>query len=577
MYTWSVDFEFRQTPGCLPHPWCVVGQCVETAEIRKLWLSGNGPACPFEPPYRLVAHYAMAELGCYLALGWPMPDAVVDTMAEARTVLGQVRPKGGWGLLPVAGHFGISTMTSEHKDSMRELACGTEVPLERRSDLVDYCLQDVLTLAAVWQKLSPRVNLKQAELRGRFTMALAAIEARGIPVDTDLASRLINHREDIKDASWVEARSKYPGAVTGAGTFSASGWLAWCASEGIPWPLLPSGAPMLDEDTFKKMADTHPRVLVMAYARKLRGQSRGFGFPFGPDGRLRCMMSPFGSDTGRNQPSPTTFIFAASAWLRPIVQAPPSTVLASIDYASQEFGLAGALSGDVGMMEDYRTGDPYLAFGRRAGAIPSEATKSSHRAERNIYKQVALAVQYGMGHASLAQRRDVPNSQAKRLIAQHREAYPAYWTWRQSVIDTVLCGGSVSTAFGWRRLTRLKDSPNSIGNFLVQSSGAEIMRLVIIALEESGRRVIAPIHDGFLVEMAEDGWTIELPQILEKFRLASLAVAPEIEIRTEVDLILPGRHYCDERGNEMWRLVSPIIGRRIEEPGERRSLPPISA
>jgi DNA polymerase I-like protein with 3'-5' exonuclease and polymerase domains len=190
---------------------------------------------------------------------------------------------------------------------------------------------------------------------------------------------------------------------------------------------------------------------------------------------------------------------------------------------------------------------------------------------------VALAVQYGMGHASLAQRRDVPNSQAKRLIAQHREAYPAYWTWRQSVIDTVLCGGSVSTAFGWRRLTRLKDSPNSIGNFLVQSSGAEIMRLVIIALEESGRRVIAPIHDGFLVEMAEDGWTIELPQILEKFRLASLAVAPEIEIRTEVDLILPGRHYCDERGNEMWRLVSPIIGRRIEEPGERRSLPPISA
>lgn len=566
MYTWNIDFEFRQTPGCLPHPWCVVGQCVETAEIRKIWLDDNRVACPFESPYRLVAHYAMAEVACYLALGWPLPDAVVDTLAEARTVLGQVQPKGGWGLLSVAGHFGIPTMSSEHKDSMRELACGDSIPTDRRDDLVEYCRHDVVALAGVWQKLSPHVNLKHAELRGRFVMALAAIEARGIPADVDLASRLLRHRDDIKEASWTEAREAYSGAITGTGAFSASGWLAWCASRVIPWPLLPSGAPMLDEDTFKKMADTHPEVLVMAYARKMRGKSRGFGFSIGTDGRLRCMLSPFGSDTGRNQPSPTSYIFSASAWLRPIIQAPPSTMLASIDFASQEFGLAGALSGDNGMLEDYRSGDPYLAFGRRAGAIPPEATKSSHRAERNTYKQVALAVQYGMGYSSLAQRRDIPNSKAKRLIAQHRDAYPDYWNWRQSVIDTVFGGGSVSTAFGWSRLARRQDSANSIGNFLVQSTGAEIMRLVIIALEEKTHRVIAPIHDGFLIEMALDGWEVELPRILEIFRLASLKVAPEIEIRTEVDLIKPGHHYTDERGNEMWKLVSPIIGRSIEEP-----------
>lgn len=93
------------------------------------------------------------------------------------------------------------------------------------------------------------------------------------------------------------------------------------------------------------------------------------------------------------------------------------------------------------------------------------------------------------------------------------------------------------------------------------------MRLAIIALEEAGYRVIAPIHDGFLLEMDEVGHVNELSLILEIFRLASLAVVPEIEVRTEHDLVMPGKHYVDGRGSDMWRLVSPIIGRGVDEPG----------
>ena len=87
------------------------------------------------------------------------------------------------------------------------------------------------------------------------------------------------------------------------------------------------------------------------------------------------MLSAFRARTGRNQPSNTKFIFGPSVWLRGLIQPPPGYGIAYIDWAQQEFGIAAALSGDPLMMEAYRSGDPYLAFAKQAGAAPPEATK----------------------------------------------------------------------------------------------------------------------------------------------------------------------------------------------------------
>ena len=55
----------------------------------------------------------------------------------------------------------------------------------------------------------------------------------------------------------------------------------------------------------------------------------------------------------------------------------------------QEFGIAAALSGDPLMMEAYRSGDPYLAFAKQAGAAPPDATKATHKAVRDQFKACA--------------------------------------------------------------------------------------------------------------------------------------------------------------------------------------------
>ena len=53
--------------------------------------------------------------------------------------------------------------------------------------------------------------------------------------------------------------------------------------------------------------------------------------------------------------------------------------MAYVDWSQQEFGIAASLSGDAAMMDAYRSGDPYLAFGKQAGRIPPDGTKQSSR------------------------------------------------------------------------------------------------------------------------------------------------------------------------------------------------------
>ena len=566
MRTWVIDFEFRAEPGHRPRPWCLVGIDAETGETVRAWLDGAEASCPVVPPDRMVAHYALAELGCYEVLGWTFPDQVVDTLAEARTVRGQV-PIGGWGLLSVAHWLGVDTMSAEHKGEMRSVAMAEEVAPEDRELLLDYCQDDVRTTLEVWRRLAPHVDTPLAELRGRYLKSLARVEARGIPADADLAGKLVGGWAAVKAQVRADIFKTYPGVLSETGAFTCKGWADWCDRSDIHWPKLPSGSLALDEDSFKKMADRHPEVRRMHYGRKMLGQLRAPELPVGPDGRLRCMLSPFGSDTGRNQPSNSKFAFGWPSWMRSLIQAPAGKVLAYVDYSSQEFAIAAALAGDRAMAEDYASGDPYLAFARRAGAVPTGATKATHPTERSTFKVAALAVQYGMGGISLADSAGMSLPAADRLIRAHQDAYPDFWRWRQSISDHVGLGGELATRFGWRRKLRPNDRATSIGNFLVQGAGAETLRLAIIALEESGHRVVAPVHDALLVELDEDELDAQLAEVGRLMGRAAVAVTGGLEVRTDAELVRPGEHYKDGRGREMWELVAPVIGAELGADG----------
>ena len=143
----------------------------------------------------------------------------------------------------------------------------------------------------------------------------------------------------------------------------------------------------------------------------------------GSDSRNRVLLSPYGSKTGRNQPSNSRFIFGTATWLRSLIQPPPGRFVAYVDWTSQEIGVAAKLSGDANLLAAYED-DPYLWFAKRVGAVPADATKKSHKAQRDLYKATMLGVGYGMAEASLAMRIGQPVAKARSLLRQHRETFP---------------------------------------------------------------------------------------------------------------------------------------------------------
>lgn len=219
----------------------------------------------------------------------------------------------------------------------------------------------------------------------------------------------------------------------------------------------------------------------------------------GHDGRNRTLLSAFRARTGRNQPSNTRYIFGPAVWLRGLIQAPPGHGIAYIDWSQQEFGIAAALSNDPKMMEAYRSGDPYLAFAKQAGAVPMDATKQSHKAERKQFKACVLAVQYGMGVEALAQRIGQPPIRARELLQLHRETYRIFWRWSDQMLAYPMLTGSIHTVFGWRVQVPMNPNDRSLRNFPMQANGAEMLRLACCIATEQGIEVCAPVHDAVLI------------------------------------------------------------------------------
>ena len=83
---WAVDFEFGAKPGENPEPVCLVAWELRSGLKLRLWRDefGAAPPYPTGPDVLFVAYYASAEIGCHLALGWPVPERVLDLFTEFR-------------------------------------------------------------------------------------------------------------------------------------------------------------------------------------------------------------------------------------------------------------------------------------------------------------------------------------------------------------------------------------------------------------------------------------------------------------------------------------------------------------
>ncbi len=692
-------------------PICLVAREYRTG--RTIRLSGDELSGSTLPPFDigddslLVAYYASAELGCFLALGWPMPVRILDLCAEFRCLTSGLSVPCGRSLLGALAYHGIGSISASEKAEMRDLAIrGGPFTANEMSSLVKYCESDVVCLDELLRAMAHKIDMPRALLRGRYMAAAAKIEWNGTAIDVATLADLRDNWESIKgrliaavdddygcyvptgttldpstplgaaivkeandrgidryrlagrvevlwaeqgsrehktsshDARWAtgltpsrttkseESGHDYstrpgphmsvrrlatelperdigPGSQGGTGhddtdyagglwnhlckpsrrqskldlltratemvatagddhavgplSFSTARFAEWLVRSGIPWPRLTSGALDLSDDAFRQMARQYPGVAPLRELRHSLSQLRLNELAVGSDGRNRCLLSAFASRTSRNQPSNSKFIFGPSVWLRGLIQPGAGRAVAYLDWGQQEFGIAAALSGDTAMMAAYTSGDPYLAFAKQAGAVPPDATKTSHKSERERFKVCALAVQYGMGDKSLAEALGQPEICARNLLQLHRETYPKFWRWSQAAVDHAMLHGYLYTVFGWRVHVGAEVNPRSLANFPMQANGAEMLRLACCLATERGIEVCAPIHDALLIEADADAIEQAVADCGEAMREASEIVLSGFALRTDTKIIRHPERYSDPRGEHMWEVVSELL------------------
>jgi DNA polymerase-1 len=117
-----VDFEFNQPDGeRVKEAVCVVVHLLKSGKTLRLWQDQFGPAPPYStgPDTLFVSYNAVAEVGCHLALGWPVPQRVLDLYPEFLARINAFRPKGTKpptaSLLSALERFGLDSIGATEK------------------------------------------------------------------------------------------------------------------------------------------------------------------------------------------------------------------------------------------------------------------------------------------------------------------------------------------------------------------------------------------------------------------------------------------------------------------------------
>jgi hypothetical protein len=553
------EFEFGDRDGNLPRVVCLVAKELRTDTTWRLWRDelGSAPPFPIGLDSLFVAFYASAELNCFRALGWSMPARILDLYTEFRCRLNGIDNKRT--LILAMNHFGLDAMAAIEKKAMIDLILtGGPWSEEQRRDILQYCTDDVYALERLLPAMLPGIDLPHALIRGRYMAAASAMERTGVPIDIAKLDLLRNKWETIQEQLIAEVDADY--GVYDGRSFRQARFEEYVAKHQLPWPRLPTGKLALDRDTFKEMARSYPIVSPLRELRHALSELRLNSLTVGEDGRNRVVLGAFGSRTGRNQPSNSKLIFGPSVWLRGLIKPPPGHAVAYIDWSSQEVGIAAALSGDEIMMADFRSGDPYIAFGVGAGILPPNATKKSHEAERTAIKACVLGLQYGMGEYTLASRIGKSEFEARQLVRAHRERYRKFWMMAEGAVACAMQGQSLQTVFGWAVHPGPYSKERSMLNFPMQANGAEMMRVAACLATERGIAVCAPAHDAFLIEapierIEED--TQAMRGIMED---AARIVLNGFTIKTDAMIVrFPDRYMDEKRGRRMWDRVMKLL------------------
>jgi hypothetical protein len=262
---WAHDFEFIALPGERPDVVCLSAVELRSGRTINLWRDELGEL----PPYRtddavaFVSFSAQAEMACHLALGWPIPRNIIDLSPIFRCLTNGKAVPEGKGLIGMLRYYGFDTISSKHKDAMRDIVLrGWPYASEERERIMRYCAGDVLPLGQLLARVLPDIDLGVALYWGEFAAVSAIMQHNGVPID------MVNYPSLADKNVWRLIRDEmvpvvdaeygvYVRNAAGDWVFSMERWSAYLKREGIYdlWPRTDKGNLDMRRKTFENMSN----------------------------------------------------------------------------------------------------------------------------------------------------------------------------------------------------------------------------------------------------------------------------------------------------------------------------------
>ncbi len=599
------DFEFVSVKGGIPVPHTLCAVEVRTGKIHKYGPQElaqlDGP--PFPPDHTLIAFAADAELSCYLALGWPLPENVIDLRIEHMMIdlnTATVEHLGA-NLESALSYYGMSHAV-ENKTEMQKLA-GERVPEtpEEIEAIKNYCYEDIVATKKLWDVMEPKLD-DSCLYRGRYMKATSRIHARGIPFDAEKFNLIKEHADDLK-MIWIRKLDPDCEIFDANGTFKMALFTEYLRKRNLlaTWPKTEkTGQPSRDSNDLRDVIASNPNNDELAKLVELFNTVnllKNFKLHLDEQARNRVdFFNCFGTKTGRN--AQKGYIFMQAKWVRSLMKPGPGMAMAYMDWNSMEVGVGAALSGDEKLMEAYTSGDAHMMLAKQGGMVPPDATKDAktspyscgpqcggkgckqlpscqqfaeHCDIRSQCKTCNLAAMYGATVVALMNK-GLTREQARRALKHHHQVYARFWEWVEDCIEAADVEREATTLDGWRIHVDGEQkgfNARSVGNFFVQANSAGIMRLAAILATERGLGVCAIVHDAFLLEAPIEDMQQQVAELKECMDEASAVLLDGFVLgvdgwQLEKWIVYPNR-YMDERGRGFWLEVEESLAKLAGE------------
>jgi DNA polymerase I-like protein with 3'-5' exonuclease and polymerase domains len=436
------------------------------------------------------------------------PTKVIDTMIGAALLVAGKRNS----------YIGLKDLTQQY--------LGFELDKEEQSSFLnpsigftdgqlEYAAKDAIVLLDVWEHLKEDLEKWDLERTARLEFNLVPIVAgmefygigfdydRLLPVIEELGEQADKFEQRLWDIAGKEFNPRSYKQVLeifhklGVDVDSTS-------KDVIKYVDHPFAKTLLDYRSVYKLYSTYGAKLVEKV---------------GADGRIHAEFNQVGTASGRfSSRNPNLQNIPHTNQFRVPFVAAPGYNFITADFSQIELRLAGILSGEQAIIEEYHREDADLH--RLTGSkifkcSPEDVTKE----QRFSGKTANFSVLYGTSPKSLSIKSEIPYSMAEKIVDGFWEGYPRLHGYVNSEGRKAIRNGYNRTELGrirWYKVPKSSDSNFNYkywqvmrmsSNNKIQGFAADIMKYAIIRAHQAVKnfgRIVITVHDEIGVEISKD-------------------------------------------------------------------------